>query len=203
MRQFLSAAAVLLLPAVAHADFMPTCSRSAFAFVIDRSGSMTGAPLESAKAAASAAIDKLGPNDCVGVIAFDSSPTTISPMGPLLTPGAVKAAIARIQPGGGTEILTALEAGHKAVFAQTTARKHHVVLLTDGQSPIAGLQTLAQTMNGEHITVTTIGYGSSVDEQTLKMISNTTGGVYFHVADPTALTTVFSRDVDRALQSTP
>ncbi len=61
MRHFLTAMAVLLVSvlhvAEARADFMPTCTRSAFAFVIDRSGSMTGQPIESAKAAASAAVD--------------------------------------------------------------------------------------------------------------------------------------------------
>src|SRR6266700_1414879 len=84
MRHFLAAAAVFLVPGLARADFMPTCTRSAFAFVIDRSGSMMGQPIDSAKAAAAAAVDKLGTNDCVGVIAFDSSPTTIVPMQPLL-----------------------------------------------------------------------------------------------------------------------
>jgi len=203
MRHFLTAAAFLLVSTLgateARADFMPTCTRSAFAFVIDRSGSMTGAPMESAKSAASAAIDKLGATDCVGVIAFDSSPTTIVPMQPLLSPGAVKAAIARIQPGGGTEILSALDSAHRAMQQQTAARKKHIVLLTDGQSPIAGLQSLAQTMSGEHVTLSTIGYGSSIDEQTLKMLSNTGSGRYYHVMDPTSLTTVFSRDVDATL----
>jgi Mg-chelatase subunit ChlD len=199
MRHILAAAVVLFMPAVAHADFLPTCTRSAFAFVIDRSGSMTGQRIESVKSAAQAAVDKLGTNDCVGVIAFDSAPTTIVPMQPLSNPGAVKAAIARIQPGGGTEILTALDAAHNALVLQTAAHKRHVVLLTDGQSPIAGLQTLATRMNGEHITITTIGYGSDVDENTLKMISSTASGRYFHVMDPSATTTVFSRDVDMTL----
>ena len=199
MRHFLAAVVVFFVPAVAQADFLPTCTRSAFAFVIDRSGSMTGQRIESVKAAASSAVDKLGTNDCVGVIVFDSSPTTIVPMQPLLDPGAVKAAIARIQPGGGTEILTALDAAHNALVMQTAARKRHVVLLTDGQSPTAGIQTLAQRMNGEHITITTIGYGSDVDESTLKMISSTAAGRYFHVMDPSATATVFARDVDMTL----
>ncbi len=199
MARFLVAALVLLVPAVARADFMPTCTRSAFAFVIDRSGSMTGAPIDSAKAAAAAAVDKLGTNDCVGVIAFDSSPMTIVAMQPLLDPTAVKAAIARIQAGGGTEILSALTAAHQAMLQQSAAHKKHVVLLTDGQSPIAGLQTLAQTMNGEHTTITTIGYGSSIDAQTLEMISKTASGRYFHVMDPSALTRVFTRDVEMTL----
>ena len=160
---------------------------------------MTGQPLDGVKTATSAAIDKLGPNDCVAVIAFDSAPTTIVAMHPLNDPQAVKAAIARIQAGGGTDMLSGLDAAHKALAVQTAARKKHVVLMTDGMSPIAGLQQLAQTMNGEHMTITTIGYGTSLDEQTLKMLSSTAAGRYFHVGDPTAFTTVFSRDVDITL----
>ncbi|HEX4512108.1 MAG TPA: VWA domain-containing protein [Polyangiaceae bacterium] len=198
--RFLAAALVLLAPAVARADFLPACTRAAFELVIDRSGSMTGAPIDGAKAAAAAAVDKLGTNDCVGVIAFDSSPTTIVPMQTLLDPGAVKAAIARIQAGGGTEILSALTAAHRAMQRQGAARTKHVILLTDGQSPIAGIQMLAQTMNSEHITITTIGYGSSVDAQTLRMISDTASGRYFNVMDPNALTRVFTRDVDMTLR---
>jgi hypothetical protein len=59
---------------------------------------------------------------------------------------------------------------------------------------------LAQTMNSEHITITTIGYGSSVDAQTLRMISDTASGRYFNVMDPNALTRVFTRDVDMTLR---
>ena len=204
MGRFLAAFTLaMLLPSVARANSAQAqCPRAAFSFVIDRSGSMTGQPLESAKKATLAAVDKLGTTDCISVIAFDSAPSTIVPVEPLTNPGFVKTAIARIQAGGGTEILSALVEAH-AVMQQVTARRKHIVLLTDGQSPVAGLQSLAQTMNGEHITLTTIGYGSSVDEQTLKMLSSTMSGVYFHVMDPNALTTVFTRDVDRTLAVTP
>jgi hypothetical protein len=74
-----------------------------------------------------------------------------------------------------------------------------VVLLTDGQSPTAGLQALAQTMNGEHMTLTTIGFGTSTDEQTLKMLSSTASGRYYKVIDPSALSRVFTREVELVL----
>ena len=191
--------ALSLLPATAHADFLPTCTRAAFALVIDRSGSMTGQPIESAKAAAAATVDKLSANDCVGVITFDSSPTTVVAMHPLTDPATVKAAIARIQPGGGTEILTALDAAHKALLGAPAARKKHVVLLTDGQSPTAGLQALVQTMSGELMTLSTIGFGDSTDEQTLKMLASTGSGRFYRVTDPTTLARTFTREVDTVL----
>ena len=200
MARVLAVAAVFCASSVAYADAAPTCTRSAFELVIDRSGSMTGQRMEAAKAGASAAVDKLGVNDCVGVIAFDSSPTTIVPLSPLTNPGAVKAAIARIQPQGGTEILTALDAANKALATQTSPGKRHVLLLTDGQSPAAGLQSLAQTMGSQHITITTVGLGTDIDENLLKDISSAASGRYFHVVDLTAVATVFTRDVELTLR---
>ena len=49
----------------------------AMALVIDRSGSMTGLPLEMAKQAAKATADTLAADDLLEVIAFDSQPTRI------------------------------------------------------------------------------------------------------------------------------
>lgn len=186
------AAAMVFVGANARAD----CRRLAVSVVLDRSGSMTGQPLDNAKAATTAVIDKLGPTDCVSVIAFDSQPQTIVAMHPLTDPFVVKSAIARIQAGGGTEILSALDAAHKSLLSVTTAQKRHVVLLTDGMSPVAGLQTLATTMNGEHMTITTIGVGTSTDEQTLKMLSSTGSGRYYKVVDVTMLPRIFTREID-------
>jgi len=195
----LLALTAFVVPAIARADAAPTCGRLALALVVDRSGSMTGQPLDNAKAAGSAAVDRLGTSDCVTVITFDSAPTTVVALHPLSDPNAVKAAIARIQAGGGTEIGSAIDVAHKSLLTATAARKKHILLLTDGQSPTAGLQQLAQTMSIEHMTLSTVGFGSSTDEQTLKMLASTTSGRYYRVTDATALAGVFSREVDRVL----
>ena len=203
MGRFLAAtvfALAMLIPAVARADFLPACNRLALTLVIDRSGSMTGKKLEEAKAAATAAVDHLTGNDCVAVIAFDSAPQTVVPMQSATNATAIKNAITYITAGGGTEILSALQAAHGMFTAQTAgARKKHVVLLTDGQSPVAGLQSLAQTMIAAHETLTTAGLGSDVDEQTLRALASTGTGRYYHVVDPTALARIFTREIDLAL----
>lgn len=203
MGRFLAATVfvfAMLVPAVARADFLPACNRLALTLVIDRSGSMTGAKLAEAKAAATAAVDHLTGNDCVAVITFDSAPQTVVPMQTASNATAIKDAISRISAGGGTEILSALQAAHGTFTAQTAgARKKHVILLTDGMSPVAGLQTLAQTMIAAHETLTTAGLGSDVDEQTLRALASTGTGRYYHVVDPTMLSRIFTREVDLAL----
>lgn len=195
----LTVLATTLASASASADAAPVCHRLAVALVVDRSGSMAGHSIDNAKAAATGAIDKLGPNDCVSVIAFDSQPQTVVTMHALSDPGVVKSAIARIQAGGGTEILSALDAAHRSLLSAPTASKKHVVLLTDGMSPTAGLKQLATTMSGEHMTLTTVGVGTDTDEQLLKDLSSTANGRYYRVADVTTLPRIFAREIDLAL----
>ena len=78
----------------------------AMALVIDRSGSMTGLPLEMAKPAAKATADTLAADDLLEVIAFDSQPTRIVQMTPAKHRARIQSDIARIQAGGGTEIFS-------------------------------------------------------------------------------------------------
>ncbi|MCL2450207.1 MAG: VWA domain-containing protein, partial [Polyangiaceae bacterium] len=142
----------------------------AMALVIDRSGSMTGLPLEMAKQAARATADTLAPDDLLEVIAFDSQPTRIVRMTPAKHGARIQNDIARIQAGGGTEIFPALDTAYQAL-STTRARRKHVVLLTDGQAPQNGIRDLVQAMSAEEITVTTVGLGGGVDESLLRMVS--------------------------------
>src|SRR6266498_3081437 len=79
----------------------------AMSLVIDRSGSMTGLPLEMAKQAAKATVDTLSSDDLIEVVAFDSTPTRAVKMQPARNRSRIENDIARIQAGGGTEIFSA------------------------------------------------------------------------------------------------
>ena len=48
--------------------------------VLDRSGSMSGEPLEAAKGSLLKLIDRLAPQDSFGLVAFDDSALVISPI---------------------------------------------------------------------------------------------------------------------------
>ncbi|HEX7663625.1 MAG TPA: VWA domain-containing protein, partial [Polyangiaceae bacterium] len=117
----------------------------AMVLVLDRSGSMSGLPLEMAKAAAKATADTLSSDDLLEVIAFDSSPTRIVKMTPAKHRARIQNDIARIQSAGGTEIFSALDAAYQDLTV-TRARKKHVILLTDGQAPNNGIRDLVQAM---------------------------------------------------------
>ncbi|HEY2509601.1 MAG TPA: VWA domain-containing protein [Polyangiaceae bacterium] len=172
----------------------------AMVLVIDRSGSMSGLPLEMAKAAAKATADTLAPDDLLEVVAFDSQPTRIVKMTPAKHRARIQNDIARIQPGGGTEIFSALDSGYQALTV-TRARRKHIILLTDGQAPQNGIRDLVQAMSAEGITVSSVGLGTGIDETLLRMISDLGGGRFYKVVDPQALPRVFTRETEMVSRS--
>jgi uncharacterized membrane protein len=167
----------------------------AMVLVLDRSGSMSGLPIEMAKAAAKATADTLASDDLIEVIAFDSAPTRVVRMTPAKHRARIQGDISRIQAGGGTEIFSALDAAYQTLTV-TRARRKHVILLTDGQAPHNGIRDLVQAMAAEGITASAVGLGSGIDEQLLRLISDGGGGRLYKVADPQSLPRVFTRETE-------
>jgi Mg-chelatase subunit ChlD len=167
----------------------------AMLLVIDRSGSMTGLPLDMAKAACAATVSTLQGDDLVGVIAFDSLPNRYVKLQPARYRGRIQNDIAQIQPGGGTAIFPALDAAYQDISV-VQARKKHVILLTDGRSDSQGIRDLVQAMVAEAITVTTVGVGGGVDAELLRSIADAGGGRYHAVADANSLPRIFTRETE-------
>ena len=116
------------------ADVAPEMVRpKEMVFLIDKSGSMMGEPIDTAKAVIKRAIEKMGPEDTFQLIAFDSSTESMSPTSLPNTPANVAAAerwMGSLSGGGGTEML----AGIRAALDQPydTKRVRMVVFCTDG-----------------------------------------------------------------------
>jgi Mg-chelatase subunit ChlD len=173
----------------------------AMVLVIDRSGSMTGLPLEMAKAACAATVTTLQSDDLIGVIAFDSLPNRYVKLQPARYRGRIQNDIAQIQAGGGTAIFPALDAAYQDISV-VQARKKHVILLTDGRADSQGIRDLVQAMVAEAITVTTVGLGSSVDAELLRSIADAGAGRYHAVADANALPRIFTRETEMVSRAT-
>jgi Ca-activated chloride channel homolog len=167
----------------------------ALALVIDRSGSMSGLPLEMAKAACEATVTTLSADDQIEVIAFDGAPTRYVRMQPARYVARIQGEIARIQVGGGTSIFPALDAAYQDLSV-VQARRKHVILLTDGRAENQGIRDLVQAMLSDSITVTTVGLGDGVDSDFLRMISENGGGRYHHAPDPSHLPRIFTRETE-------
>lgn len=167
----------------------------ALVLAIDRSGSMTGLPIEMSKAACKATVSTLQGDDLIEVIAFDSEPTRFVKMQPARYRSRIQNELLRIQPGGGTEIFPALDMAYQDISA-VQARKKHVILLTDGRAPTQGLRDLVQAMVAEAITVTTVGLGDGADGDLLRALADAGGGRYHAVPDPNSLPKIFTRETE-------
>lgn len=184
-----------ILPVRMDAERRKDMPSVAMTLVIDRSGSMTGLPLEMAKAACKATVETLEGDDLIEVVAFDSSPVRYVSMGPARYRSRIDGELARIQPGGGTEITEALKMAYQDMSV-VQARRKHVILLTDGRADTQGLRELVQGMLSESITVTTVGLGDGADADLLRSLADAGGGRYHHVPDPNSLPRIFTRETE-------
>ncbi|MBA2528958.1 MAG: VWA domain-containing protein [Euzebyales bacterium] len=97
--------------------------------VIDTSGSMSGAPMVSAKAAASSFVRQLPSGSEVAVLGFGSEPTLASPF--TTSAAAAARAIDRLRPSGETALYDALARALREFPAGSGAQRA-VVVLSDG-----------------------------------------------------------------------
>ena len=154
--------------------------------VIDRSGSMSGPPLEQACAAAELVVRRLRAGDRVNVIAFDHAvdPLFASPQPAGAARHAALQFIGRIRAGGGTNIAAALGA---ALRAQNGGHEPHIVLfLTDGQSDSEAALRVAAGDRGD-ARVFTLGLGAGVQKALLSRLASMKRGRFTYVESPEAL----------------
>ncbi|MFC4775177.1 VWA domain-containing protein [Paenibacillus sp. GCM10023252] len=162
--------------------------------VIDRSGSMSDGKLELAKEAAMRTVELLREEDTVGVLAFDSAPAWIVEPTKLTDRESVLSKIGMIQPSGGTEIYSALDAAHTKQLESTAERKH-IILLTDGQSGMnSPYSELTQSMVDHSITLSTVAVGDGSDVQLLERLAKEAKGRYYFTKDQSTLPAIFSRE---------
>ena len=105
--------------------------RTAFAVVVDRSGSMTGARLAAA-ATVAAACALRAPQEHA-VLSFAASPELIRPLVSDVTPAAVAERLLRLRGHGVTRLADALKAA-RGQLATARARRQVVILLSDCRS---------------------------------------------------------------------
>lgn len=175
---------------------------AAIVLVLDNSGSMGRSVYGSARSqqqianeAAALAVTTLDKTDMVGVITFNSTHAVLVPLGENTDPDATAGRIRSIASGGGTRLVPALAEARRQLES-VDAKVKHVIVLSDGQSQDASLLApMAEAMHGAGISVTTIGVGDSMDEQTLSEMARVGGGVYHAVVNPNVLPRVFLRAV--------
>ena len=152
-----------------------------FQVVLDRSGSMAGAPLDGAKTALLSVVDRLPLGTAFGVVAFDDQARIVVPAGPLTDKAAVKRSITAVQAGGSTDLsagflLGLAEARRAAPAAGTT-----LCLISDGHANVGErdpgrLGPVAAKAYADGVTTSAMGYGSGYDETLLSALACAGGG---------------------------
>ena len=156
--------------------------------LLDTSGSMAGAPLESEKAAASEFLSLLPPEVRVGVVAYGSTPTLVA--APSTDRDAVTAGIAPLTADTDTALYDAV------IFAagQFTpeAERRAIVLLSDGEDNVSVASLEAATAAAAEIPVHVIELVTErSDRPTLDQLAAAGGGVVSSANDPAALTELY------------
>jgi Ca-activated chloride channel family protein len=192
-----------LLPVDCQPPTRQVMPAGALIIVIDHSGSMgetlgdSGQTKEqAANESAILALKALSSEDQVGVIAFDTDPVWVVPLGLNHHAETTAAAIREISPAGGTEIYPALEAADDAMsrLSPQETPVRHILLLTDGQSMGGDFDRLISQMAARGVTLSTVGVGNDIDEALLTRFARLGRGRFYRVSNSKTLPQIFIKE---------
>jgi Ca-activated chloride channel homolog len=181
------------------------------ALVLDRSGSMSGAKIATAKRAALAVLQRLDERDTIAVVVFDDHIDTIQP--PARVTAAVKAHVGaeleRIGARGSTALHEGWLTGCNAIAADERADRERGVarcfLLTDGLANVGLTDTeqIASQAGGIRETAgigtSTFGIGIDYAEELLGPMAEAGGGRFHHLRSPAEISTTFVNELGELL----
>ncbi|MDP6442494.1 MAG: VWA domain-containing protein [Pirellulaceae bacterium] len=148
--------------------------------VIDTSGSMGGVRVQLAKEVSRLAIRRLLPHDKVGIVEFYGAKRWAAPIQPASNAIELQRALNRMNAGGGTVILPALEEAFYGLQNVDTRYKH-VLVLTDGGVESGNFESLLRRMSKEGINVSTVLTGGGYHSEFLVNLSNWGKGRFYNV----------------------
>ncbi len=176
--------------------------------VIDRSGSMEGAPLEYVKQAVNHVVDLLGPNDVLSIVLFDEIVEVLMAPQRLTDKAAVKAGVSQLTPGYTTNLYDGLTLGaQQLAMAEDPNRVTRMVVFTDGE-PTAGIKEFAPLVahageiRQKGITCTFLGFGSDFNEELLGAMAKKAGGNHYYIPQPQLIPEIFRAELEKLMTVT-
>jgi Ca-activated chloride channel family protein len=174
----------------------------AFSLVLDRSGSMDGAPLEAARRAARAVVQNLRRGDNFSLVVFDETAEVTIPMGPMVNKQQAYDRIDRILPGGSTNLTGGWMLGRDELRRTPQGTVRRQLLLTDGQlnqgiiDPPLVRQVVNDGLERDGIRTSSLGFGDGYNEDLLGELATATGGTFYDANQADQLPDIFKSELD-------
>ncbi|MDI1250820.1 MAG: VWA domain-containing protein [Lacunisphaera sp.] len=176
------------------------------ALVIDRSGSMGGDKIAQAREAALELVRRLGPDDIISIIAYDTRVETLVPAQRVGHAYGLEAAIRSIEAEGSTALYGGVTRGAAEVrrFIEDSRYVNRVILLSDGLANVGPsspeeLGRLGHSLMKEGISVTTIGLGLGFNEDLMARLASRSDGNTYFVENSRDLPGIFNRELGDVL----
>ncbi len=160
---------------------------------IDASQSMAGRPSAAALAAARTFVDRRGPNEQIGLLAFNGLIHVLEP--PTLSTARLRGALGRSPAlAYGTHIYDALDAA-LAMLKQAEVSTGSIVLLSDGADigSTDKLEAVVELARLRHVRIFTVGLRSrAFDPASLQTLAERSGGSYSEAASSDQLQPIYA-----------
>ncbi|WP_373064280.1 VWA domain-containing protein [Gemmatimonas sp.] len=177
--------------------------------VLDRSGSMSGEPLEAVREAAARAVERLHPADVVGAVAFDDEVEEVGAIASVATHSHLAATLRALETRGSTNLSGGWLRGRQQMadalgLMTGNGSTRRVVLLTDGLANVGitdvdRLVGLAREARSKGITTSTVGVGDGYDDQLLRAMADAGGGNAWYIERPDQAQDVFAEELGNLL----
>jgi Ca-activated chloride channel family protein len=174
--------------------------------VIDRSGSMGGDKIARAREAALELVRRLGPDDIISIIAYDTRVETLVPAQRVEHAHHLEAAIRGIEAGGNTALYGGVTRGAAEVrrYLEDSRYVNRVILLSDGLANVGPsspeeLGRLGHSLMKEGISVTTIGLGLGFNEDLMTRLASRSDGNTYFVENSRDLAGIFNQELGDVL----
>jgi Ca-activated chloride channel family protein len=177
-------------------------------FVIDVSGSMAdGNRLEMVKQSLQYLVDRLRPDDTVGIVVYSTDARLLLPITTGSDRNAILGAIYSLQPEASTNAEAGLKLGYSlAMQAYRSGTSNRVILCTDGVANVGqtGPEAIMAEVHGyvaEGITLTAVGYGmGNYNDVLMEQLADSGNGNYSYVDSMEEARRIFVDDLTSTLQ---
>jgi Ca-activated chloride channel family protein len=168
---------------------------------------MAGQKLDYAKQALLGLIERVRPEDRLGVVIFDGEAEVLFPLEAAAesSRGKWSALVRSVETAGGTNIRGGLEVGLGMIAANSTDRVARVLLLSDGQdtagNTFATLVDRARQVGSKQAVLSTLGIGQDFDEHVMTALATAGTGAFYYLAKLEALSGMLDAELKTATET--